>query len=152
MTRVEAAVAAAWKAIDQDRSYATDITQRLVRIPSVNPKFVNDPAQNRESAVQDLIESELTSIGMAVERWDVFPHRPNVVGQLAGLEERSLLLCGHVDVVPVGERSAWTIDPFGGEIKDGKLYGRGAVDMKSGLAAAIAAIRGIRAAGVQLQG
>ncbi|MBW5437972.1 ArgE/DapE family deacylase [Bradyrhizobium canariense] len=152
MANLEAAVKAAWKAIDEERSYATDLTQRLVRIPSVNPKFINDPAQNRERAVQDVVELELGSIGMSIDRWDVFPDRPNVVGQIAGAEERSLLLCGHIDVVPVGERSTWTVDPFGGEIKDGKLYGRGAVDMKGGVAAAIAAIRGIRAAGIELQG
>jgi acetylornithine deacetylase/succinyl-diaminopimelate desuccinylase family protein len=152
MASSEAAVKAAWKAIDEERSYATDLTQRLVRIPSVNPKFIRDADQNKESAVQDLVEAELKSIGMSVDRWDVFPDRPNVIGQLAGSEEHSLLLCGHIDVVPVGERSTWTVDPFGGEIKNGKLYGRGAVDMKSGVAAATAAIRGIRKAGVELKG
>lgn len=152
MASSEAAVEAAWKAIDEDQNYATDLTQKLVRIPSVNPKFIKDLDQNRESAVQDLVESELKSIGMSIDRWDVFPDRPNVIGQIAGSEERSLLLCGHIDVVPVGERGTWTVDPFGGEIKDGKLYGRGAVDMKSGVAAAIGAIRGIRKAGIELKG
>ncbi|WP_247282747.1 MULTISPECIES: M20/M25/M40 family metallo-hydrolase [unclassified Bradyrhizobium] len=99
-----------------------------------------------------MVESELTSIGMTMERWDVFPGRPNVIGQITGSEERSLLLCGHIDVVPVGVRGAWAVDPFGGEIRDGKLYGRGAVDIKSGVAAAIGAIRGIRAAGIEVQG
>ncbi|RXH31895.1 acetylornithine deacetylase [Bradyrhizobium nanningense] len=152
MGNLEAAVKAAWKFIDEERSYATELTQRLVRIPSVNPKFVKDSLQNRESEVQDLVESELTSIGMTIERWDVFPDRPNVVGQITGSEERSLLLCGHIDVVPVGDRGAWTVDPFGGEIRNGKLYGRGAVDMKSGVAAAIGAIRGIQRAGIELEG
>ncbi|SPP98343.1 M20 family metallopeptidase [Bradyrhizobium vignae] len=152
MGKLDAAVKAAWSAIDRERSYTTELTQRLVRIPSVNPKFINDPDQTRESAVQDLVESELTSLGMSIDRWDVFPDRPNVIGQLAGSEERSLLLCGHIDVVPVGEACTWTVDPFGGEIKHGRLYGRGAIDMKSGVAAAIAAIRGIRAAGIELEG
>ncbi|WP_456659654.1 M20 family metallopeptidase [Bradyrhizobium sp. JR3.5] len=152
MGNLDAAVKAAWSAIDRERSYTTELTQRLVRIPSVNPKFVNDPSQNRESAVQDLVELELTSLGMSINRWDVFPDRPNIVGQLAGSEDRSLLLCGHIDVVPVGERGTWTVDPFGGEIKGGKLYGRGAVDMKSGVAAAVAAVRGIKAAGIELEG
>ncbi|UPJ47847.1 hypothetical protein IVB30_32295 [Bradyrhizobium sp. 200] len=58
MAHIETAVKAAWKAIDNERSYATGLTQKLVQIPSVNPKFVRDPAQNRESAVQDLVESE----------------------------------------------------------------------------------------------
>lgn len=148
----EGAVKAAWKALDDERSYATELTQKLVRIPSVNPKFIKDPEQNCERAVQDLIESELTSLGMSIDRWDVFPGRPNVVGQIAGVEEHSLLLCGHIDVVPIGERDTWTVAPFGGEIRNGKLYGRGAVDMKSGVAAAIAAIRSIRKAGIELNG
>ncbi|MGY3387482.1 acetylornithine deacetylase/succinyl-diaminopimelate desuccinylase family protein [Bradyrhizobium sp. USDA 3311] len=152
MANLEDAVKAAWKAIDEDGSYATELTRKLVRIPSVNPKFISDARQNRESAVQDLVQSELTSIGMSVERWDVFPDRPNVVGQIGGAEERSLLLCGHIDTVPIGERSSWSVDPFGGEIIGGKLYGRGAVDMKSGVAAAIGAVRAICAAGIGLQG
>ncbi|MGR4932649.1 M20 family metallopeptidase [Bradyrhizobium sp. CAR08] len=152
MANLESAVKAAWSAINRERSYATELTQKLVRIPSVNPKFVNDPAQNREGVLQDLVGSELSSIGMSIDRWDVLPDRPNVIGQIAGSEERSLLLCGHIDTVPIGERSAWTVDPFGGQIRDGKLYGRGAVDMKSGVAAAIGAVRGIRAAGIELQG
>jgi acetylornithine deacetylase len=152
MSNTEAAVQAAWRAIEKDQGYATELTQKLVRIPSVNPKFVKDPAQNRESAVQDLVESELTSIGMSIDRWDVFPDRPNVVGQITGSEARSLLLCGHIDVVPVGERSAWTFDPFGAEISNGKLYGRGSIDMKAGVAAAIGAIRAVGAAGIELQG
>lgn len=89
---------------------------------------------------------------MSIDRWDVFPDRPNVVGQIAGSEERGLLLCGYVDVVPAGELGTWTVDPFGAEIKDGRLYGRGAIDMKSGVAATIGAVRGIRAAGIELQG
>lgn len=152
MANTEAAVKAVWQVLDDDPGYATELTRKLVQIPSVNPKFIQDPAQNRESDVQDLVESELKSIGMSIDRWDVFPDRPNVIGQIAGSEERSLLLCGHIDVVPVGERHTWNVDPFGGEIKDGRLYGRGAVDMKSGVAAAIAAIRAIRKAGIELEG
>lgn len=152
MSASEDAVKAVWKALDADREYATELTQRLVRIPSVNPKFVVIPEQNREAAVQDVVEAELRALGMSIDRWDVYPGRPDVVGQLPGDEESSLLLCGHIDVVPIGERSAWTVDPFGGEIKEGRLYGRGAVDMKSGVAAAIAAVRAIRKAGIELKG
>jgi acetylornithine deacetylase len=152
MASSEAAVQAAWKALDGDRDYATKLTQDLVRIPSVNPKFVADPEQNREKDVQDVVERELRALDMKIDRWDVFDNRPNVIGNLAGSEERSLLLCGHIDVVPVGERSAWSVDPFGGDIKDGKLYGRGAIDMKSGVAAVIGAIRAIRKAGIELDG
>lgn len=152
MASSEAAVEAVWKVLDNDRDYATTLTQRLVRIPSVNPKFVKDAEQNQESAVQDLVENELKSFGMSIDRWDVFADRPNVIGNLEGSEQRSLILCGHIDVVPIGERAVWSVDPFGGEIKNGRLYGRGAVDMKSGVAAAIAAVRAIRTAGIELDG
>ncbi|RWG00849.1 ArgE/DapE family deacylase [Mesorhizobium sp.] len=152
MAKAEAAIQAAWKAIDEEREYATELTQKMVRVPTVNPKFVLDADQNKEAVLQDLVQSELESIGMSVERWDVFPDRPNVVAQTSGSEERSLLLCGHIDTVPIGERETWTVDPFGGEIRNGRLYGRGAVDMKSGVAAAIGAVRGIRKAGIDLNG
>jgi acetylornithine deacetylase/succinyl-diaminopimelate desuccinylase family protein len=152
MAKSEDAVKAAWKVLDAERDYATDLTQKLVRVPTVNPKFIVDPAQNQEPRAQDLVEAELKSIGMSIDRWDVFKDRPNVIGQLPGTEEHSLLLCGHIDVVPVGERSTWSVDPFGGEIKNGRLYGRGAVDMKSGVASAIGAIRAIRKAGIELKG
>lgn len=152
MPNAEGAVKAAWKILDEERNYTTDLTQKMVRIPSVNPKFVKEPGLNREGDVQDLVERELKSIGMSVDRWDVFPERPNVVGTLAGSEENSLLLCGHVDVVPVGDKETWSVDPFGGEIRNGRLYGRGAVDMKSGIAAAIAALRAINKAGIELKG
>src|SRR6185437_5544011 len=59
---------------------------------------------------------------------------------------------GHIDVVPVGDRAKWTVDPFGGEINDGRVVGRGAIDRKSGVAAARAAIRAIQKAGYRPQG
>lgn len=152
MADSEDAVRAAWKALDDDADYVTGLTRDLVRIPSVNPKFVVDAEQNREAAVQEHIRRETEAMGFSAESWDVFPDRPNLVSELPGDEERSLILCGHVDVVPIGERSRWTVDPFGGEVKDGRIYGRGAVDMKSGVAACIAAARAIGKAGLELQG
>ena len=64
----------------------------------------------------------------------------------------SLLIDGHIDVVPTGEPGDWTSGPFDPEVRDGRLYGRGACDMKGGLAAAIHAVEAIRAAGVELAG
>lgn len=79
--------------------------------------------------------------------------RPNVVGRLGGSGGgRSLILNGHVDVVTVEPREAWRHAPFGAEVEDGRMYGRGSSDMKSGLVAALAAIRAIRDAGVTLRG
>ncbi len=146
------AVAAAQAAIEAGRDALIGLTRDLVRIPSVNPKFQADPALNREADVQAMLDPLLRQEGFATEQFDVFPGRPNLIADRPGTEERSLILCGHVDVVPVGERGRWSVDPFGGEIKDGRLYGRGAIDMKGGLAACIAAVQAIRAAGLTLEG
>ncbi len=79
--------------------------------------------------------------------------RPNVVGVFKGSGGgRSLILNGHVDTVTVEPRDAWTRDPFGAEIADGLMYGRGTSDMKGGLMAAIMALRFLREAGVKLRG
>ena len=79
--------------------------------------------------------------------------RPNVVGQFRGTGDgRSLILNGHVDTVTIEPRGEWTRDPFGAEIEDGRMYGRGTSDMKGGLLAGILAMIYLREAGVQLRG
>ncbi len=65
---------------------------------------------------------------------------------------RDLMLNGHIDVVPVGDEAAWTTPPWDPAIRDGRVYGRGAVDMKGGLCCALAAVKAIRDAGVRLRG
>lgn len=152
-----ARVSAAWEAplreeAARGQDWTVDLLQRLVRVSSVNPKFVTNPAQNREAAVQDVIEEELQALGFETARSFPFPGRPNLYGYWAGCQSHSLALCGHVDVVPVGDRDAWSVDPFGGEIRDGRMYGRGAGDMKAGLAACLAACRAIRRQGLSLDG
>ena len=146
------AVEAVQAAIEKDRDFVIELTREIVAIPSVNPKFVQDPAQNRETDVQNVIQGHLDAAGFSTERWDVFPDRPNVVGDWQGSEDKSLILCGHIDVVPVGDASAWDRDPFSADIADGRIWGRGAVDMKSGVAACVAAARALRDVGVELEG
>ncbi len=146
------AVAAVLAELERDEAFLIDLTRQLVRIPTVNPKFEADPAINREAELQRQLHATLDEIAMRTECYDVFPGRPNLTGTFPGSEERSLILCGHVDVVPVGDRTAWTVDPFGGEVRGRRLYGRGAIDMKSGVAAAVAVARAIRRAGVALDG
>jgi len=138
--------------LNQEKDFLINLTQQIVKIPSVNPKLENNPDLNKEPEVQDVLEKVLRKEGFTIDRWDVFENRPNIVANKSGKDERSLILCGHVDVVPTGNQSAWSVDPFGGEIKDGKLFGRGSLDMKSGLTAAIAAARAIRLAGIELEG
>ena len=138
--------------LNNEKDFLINLTQEIVKIPSVNPKLENNPELNKEAEVQDVLEKILTEEGFTIDRWDVFENRPNIVGNKPGNEDRSLILCGHIDVVPAGDQAAWSVDPFGGEIKNGKLFGRGSLDMKSGLTAAIAAARAIRLAGIELEG
>ena len=152
MDELEAAVSAVQAELAAERDWLVDLTREMVRIPSVNPKFEADPALNREADVQALIDPILAGEGFSTSQWDALPGRPNLVADKPGSEERSLILCGHIDVVPAGERSQWTVDPFGGEVRDGRLYGRGSIDMKGGVAACVAAARAIRRCGVALRG
>ncbi|TXN22933.1 succinyl-diaminopimelate desuccinylase [Methylobacterium sp. WL9] len=109
------------------------LTQSLIRCPSVTPE---------EGGALALLDSVLGRAGFSVER-PVFsePGTPDIENLYAriGRGGRCLLFAGHTDVVPTGEAAAWAHDPFSGEIADGLLYGRGAVDMKGGIACKLAA-------------
>jgi len=89
----------------------------------------------------------LSGLGFEIDGWDVGPSatfaaHPLIVARLPGAGGgRSLAFNAHVDVVPVGDGSAWSQEPFGGAVVDGRLYGRGATDMKGGLAAALWAVK-----------
>jgi acetylornithine deacetylase len=108
----------------------------LVAIDSVNPSLVEGAAG--EGAIADAIAGHLRRMGLDVTVQEVVPGRPNVVGVLQGAEPgRSLMLCGHMDTVGVEGMQA----PFDPVQRDGRLYGRGAQDMKGGLAAMIDAAR-----------
>ncbi|MGH2614735.1 MAG: ArgE/DapE family deacylase [Thermomicrobiales bacterium] len=129
-------------------------TQELVRIPTENPKLAA-VAAGAEAVCQDVIEARLRALGCTTDRWEVYPGRPDLVGTLrgdGGERARSLILNGHIDVVPAGDPARWTHQPFAAEIADGKIWGRGAVDMKGGIAAMIGAVEAIQRAGVRLQG
>ena len=95
----------------------------------------------------DYVSDYLSRLGFEIEGWDVGPSatfdaHPLIVARLPGSGDgRSLAFNGHLDVVPVGDESAWSQDPFGGAIVDGRLYGRGAADMKGGISAALWATR-----------
>lgn len=114
----------------------------LVAIDSVNPTLVTGAAG--EAAIARRLVQELEAIGLRVEVQEVSPGRPNVVGTLVGRAPgRSLMLCGHIDTVGVAEMAA----PFDPAVRDGRLYGRGAQDMKSGVAAMVDAVRVVAGAG-----
>ena len=110
-----------------------DLAQSLIRAPSVTPDA---------QGPLDLLIAALEPLGFACHL-QIFSDRdtPDVPNLYARLGEDGPNFCfaGHLDVVPVGDRDVWTVDPFGGDIKDGRLFGRGAADMKSAVAAFAAA-------------
>jgi len=146
------AIAAVRTELEREEEFLLDLTQQMVRIPTVNPKFETDVTLNHEADLQHYLRMVLDGFGMRTDSYDVFAGRPNLTGTLPGGEARSLILCGHVDVVPVGDRKQWSVDPFGGEIRGRRLYGRGAIDMKSGLAATVAVARAISRTAIALDG
>ena len=121
-----------------------------------------------EKEAQANVASKLESIGMEVDRWtldlDELSKHPDysievdrkeghgVVGVTGKEEGKTLILNGHIDVVPPGDESNWEHSPWKGISKDGKVLGRGSVDMKGGLACAIYAVKAIRDAGIELKG
>lgn len=114
----------------------------LVSIDSVNPSLV--PGARGEAHVAQRIAAECLSIGLRVDITEVAPGRPNVVGVLDGRAPgRALMLCGHIDTVGVAGMDR----PFEPVERDGRLYGRGAQDMKGGVAAMIGAARAIAESG-----
>jgi succinyl-diaminopimelate desuccinylase len=140
-------------AVDAIESEAVAFTSALIRIPTINP-----PGEHYEDCAR-LIGEMLASLDFAIEyhaaegRPEHTQHHPrlNVIGTRPGRTARPLVhLNGHFDVVPAGD--GWTVDPFGGEVRDGRIWGRGACDMKAGIAAAVFAVEAIRRAGVALNG
>lgn len=131
-----------------DRDELVELTRALVRLPSVYR--AGDPDAN-ESRVAAFVEGWLRREGFQVEVQMVEPGRPNVIGWLGDKRpgRRSLLLEGHTDVVTEGDPTAWTWPPFGADLVDGRIYGRGSADMKGGLAAAMIAAAAFRRAGVE---
>jgi len=139
--------------VDELASEMVAFTQKLVRIPTINP-----PGKNyRECA--ELIGDKLRRFGYEVSFIEAegrpectaeFP-RVNVIGRLLGARPTPLLhFNGHIDVVPPG--AGWTRDPFAAELQDGRIYGRGVTDQKAGIAASLFAVEAIRRAGVRLDG
>ncbi|RXI95563.1 acetylornithine deacetylase [Anaerobacillus alkaliphilus] len=112
------------------------------------------PARNTREA-QDFVASYLNRLGFDIDMWDVYPNDPNVVGTLKGKASdyyKSLIVNGHIDVAEVNEDEEWEKDPFTPVVRDGVIIGRGAADMKGGLAGALFALKLLREAGIDFPG
>jgi acetylornithine deacetylase len=145
------------EAVDADR--LVDLTRELIAVPSLSGEETNG---------QHLVAARMRDVGLDVDTWEIdvgaMESNPwysaevergvavGVVGSMGGSSGRRLLLNGHIDVVPTGDPAEWTTPPFVPSVRDARVYGRGACDMKGGLAAALHALEAIRAAGVRLAG
>jgi acetylornithine deacetylase len=145
--------------IEQNRDKAIELLRNIISIPSVT---------GDEAAIQKYLASYMQDIGLDVDMWETdwdelkkhpgyrpvqrgYENRPNLVATLKGVGGgRSLLLNGHTDVIPVG--GGWRDDPWSATVRDGRIYGRGSADMKSGVASHILAVELIKAAGLKLKG
>jgi succinyl-diaminopimelate desuccinylase len=153
MTRMSADIDRVLREVDAAAEEAVALTTDLIRMPTVNP-----PGDAYEECAH-LIGDRLRALDFEIEYFPAEGRpehtrahpRINVVGTRRGRGTRPVVhLNGHFDVVPAG--AGWTVDPFGGEVRDGRIYGRGSCDMKAGLAAAIFAAEAIRRAGITPNG
>jgi succinyl-diaminopimelate desuccinylase len=134
--------------LDADELVA--FAQALIRTPSV---VRAGDARATEQAVAEIVARRLGAAGLAVTLQVVGPHRPNVIGLWTGAGPGPCLMFeGHTDVVTPGDPAEWSDDPFSGRLRDGRIYGRGAADMKGGLAAGIMATLAVARAGIALPG
>jgi acetylornithine deacetylase len=157
--------------VEENESDLVDIARELVRFDttSVDLSPGSEWTENEEAELQAYVARRLRTAGAEVDQWEpdaaafaehpMMPpwhhwrNRPLTVGLFRGTGGgRSLLINGHVDVVSPGEHERWASPPFSAEIRDGRIYGRGAVDMKGGVGAALFALEAIRACEIELAG
>ena len=156
--------------LDQHTDEAVSLLKDLIRIPSVNPYFEDNEDVKGEGDAQRYLQDYIRGMGFETEMTcpdaqeliaykdkagyngsHTFEDRPNLYGELKGAGGgRSIFLSGHMDVVATG--SKWTHDPYAADQVGDDVYGRGAVDMKGGIAAMTIAVRAIRESGIRLKG
>jgi acetylornithine deacetylase len=149
------------KAVERSSADLTRFLRDLVRAESIT---------GFEGPAQEVVRDRLKSMGARVDVWrpsrkdfagyEAFVaeevevgKRPNLVGRFGGSEgRRTLAFNGHIDVVPEGDPGSWKHPPYAARVEGGKLYGRGACDMKAGLAATVFAVQALQDAGVTMKG
>jgi acetylornithine deacetylase/succinyl-diaminopimelate desuccinylase-like protein len=126
------------------RDEVTDLLQRLIRVDTTNPP-------GNETAAAELLRDYLEANGVACELIAKVPERANLVARLPGGDGPSLLFLGHTDVV-LADPAEWSVPPFSGELRDGMVWGRGALDMKSEVAANAVAMASLAREGFRPSG
>lgn len=121
------------------------IVQELVRAPGANPP-------GEEEATARVLVDQAARLGLEATSQEVAPGRPNVGVTLAGGTGPGLLFLGHTDVVPPGAVSDWSVDPYGAQVIQGRIFGRGTSDMLGGIGAVLVAMAAVRKAGLSLTG
>jgi acetylornithine deacetylase len=147
--------------LKENRARGARLLQLLVR---------ENSTRGQESSAQAILIEKCRQLGLTVDIWELnreelsghpafccdrssFGGNPNLVAVLKGAGGgKSLILNGHIDVVPVGDETSWELDPFSGHIESGRLYGRGATDMKGGTVSLLMALESIIASGIKLKG
>src|SRR3954451_5423039 len=129
---------------------ATELLQSLIRNACVND---GTPASGEEVRNADLLQTYLEGSGLDVERFESIPGRASIVSRIEGTDPSAPTLClmGHTDVVPVNP-AGWSEDPFGGEVIDGEIWGRGAIDMLDITATQAVAFRSLARSGFRPRG
>jgi acetylornithine deacetylase len=146
------------KEIERHCSHYVELLQRLVRVPSYTGHEGECQALVRATMEElELFDREVHASNQPPFRdtGRSYQERPNIVGRLpgeGGVQGRDFILNAHVDTTPVEDPNSWTHPPFAAVIEDGKLYGRGAVDDKAGIAMMLLVADSLRRAGVRLPG
>jgi len=154
MDELQAKVA---RAVEEMRGEIVALTQDLVRIRSVTPTFpgvVYEQEVEGERRVNERLKQEYDRAGLQSDLWETAPGRANLVGVWRGSRGgRSLICNGHIDTVPPIEADRWADgSPWSGAVRDGRIWGLGATDMKSGVVAQFMATEALRRCGVRLKG
>lgn len=134
-----------WKAIDEKKEDLINLCADLIKIPTENP-----PGEMEE--ITSFICNYLKDKGISNEVLRPEENKPNIIAKYGKEKGIKLLFNGHSDVVPAGDLNKWNFDPFSGEIKDGKILGRGTSDMKGGLACILFAMGLLKEKNIDLDG
>lgn len=134
-----------WKLVDEKQNELVKFVSDFIKIPSENPTGTMD-------GVVAFVKDYLSNSNINFQEVSYNSKFPNIIATMGDNEDNKILLNGHADVVPVGDLDQWSFDPFGGEITDTKILGRGTSDMKAGLAGLMFAMRLLKQTNAKIDG